>query len=577
MSGCRTLVCQEADSVASQIAYQNAPDFISLTGLAYYAVALDQINNQVNITDLAIQAQTQLDQLVTDVNSEIASFITQLSTDLSQILQDIDNSVSVVDEASQALNQFADEVENFQGNITAEQDTIDQINSIRSGVTIGFVTFILVLVGLYLVSVFLGLCFGNQSDPTNRSTISYFSSRTIQLVNIIIWLMAACIMLITMVLLLLGGSGQTYFCVPLQNYELITFTENIVKNNTDFSIKNSLQATGLTWEPESVLDTITLTSILQDCEENQPLWEVVKLNNVPTVSAINTLTTTITDASNTIESAILDEVPTLISNGIAQTNFESESQEIQTYLSAFIQVLNRIDFSVYNSAKSLGVSGLISDWNGWISSLESLDTSAEDSAVQYAIAQAISSLKALDLSTFLTEFTFWSNALDAVIQDKVSLTSQLSSINTQLAESENYLLNTFPNETAVILEKEVDVILSSFIDFSNFVVQTTEQNLGQCQNIYIIYQQTDQVVCDNIINTVNGAWLCLGWLAVTIPFAIFFGMKSSKYFKRYTQTDGFQEIAPYPVNNDGIYVDSTGKPYHVTNAGQANQFVTSYN
>ena len=471
-------------------------------------------------------------------------------------METVDESLAVVKSGTEALDEFSNKIQETRSDLEQYNDTIDDINYIRWAVCVGFGLFIIILISLYFLGVLFGITCGYSKDPTKRSCISHFGSRLMQISNICFWIISVFMMLFCMTFYLLGGAGQAYFCEPLQgpDYELLVFAEGFVNNYTDgeISIQKSLEATGLTWEPEEITADITITSILKDCSKNEPLYKIVLLDHVPVVT--NALTLIIDDSkelSEKILTFIDEDVEDLIQQGIDDTELEGLVDDTLAYIKDFVSALNLLLGyleKTYDSIVAQGVDGLTTSTATWIEDLTQLLEEDLPIEVKTTVNIAITNLTNIyenEEPNFQNQFESWEKSLGNIESKSTTLINNLDLISTKLNDTETFVSQDLSKIAAVRIYDGTEYLLNSIVDFSNFIVETTTLELGNCENIYKIYQQTDTILCSNIMDTVNGFWFCLGWLCASIPFMIFFGLKSGKYFKTYSITDDYDELSNY--------------------------------
>ena len=84
------------------------------------------------------------------------------------------------------------------------------------------------------------------------------------------------------------------------DYDLIVFVENATQSFAGYSLVDSLELTGLVWTPPEVLDDVTVTYILDQCERNASIWELVKLEFTEVNTLVESLPATISNFTDQI-------------------------------------------------------------------------------------------------------------------------------------------------------------------------------------------------------------------------------------------------------------------------------------
>ena len=116
------------------------------------------------------------------------------------------------------------------------------------------------------------------------------------------------------------------------------------------------------------------------------------------------------------------------------------------------------------------------------------------------------------------------------------LCNSLVGLEKELETAQNYFfLYEFSQNVTDSAVEIVTSLTDQTLEFTNWLIDATENDLGQCNNIYQAYVETEALVCDEIISTVNGFWFSLGWCVALLPLSMFFAIKLSKYYKKYNK------------------------------------------
>lgn len=87
-------------------------------------------------------------------------------------------------------------------------------------------------------------------------------------------------------------------------------------------------------------------------------------------------------------------------------------------------------------------------------------------------------------------------------------------------------------------------------NFTDFVVENSKTNFGNCSNLFESYEFTTNLICNNIIDTLNGFWFCLGFCASLLPLNIIFGVKLAKFFRRMEIVDEYVDVIDNNYNKN---------------------------
>ena len=97
------------------------------------------------------------------------------------------------------------------------------------------------------------------------------------------------------------------------------------------------------------------------------------------------------------------------------------------------------------------------------------------------------------------------------------------------------------NLTEYIYQKNQDMV-AKIEEFADFAVQSSITELGNCSSLFETYKFTTDMICDSIVDTLNGFWFALGFSCVLLPFNIVFGIKLAKFFRRMEIVDEYVDV-----------------------------------
>jgi len=76
------------------------------------------------------------------------------------------------------------------------------------------------------------------------------------------------------------------------------------------------------------------------------------------------------------------------------------------------------------------------------------------------------------------------------------------------------------------------IVINRAEEFANFAISSALNDLGNCGNIFQTYKFTTELICNNIVDTLNGFWFCLGFCCFLLPINVFLSVKLSTFFRR---------------------------------------------
>lgn len=142
------------------------------------------------------------------------------------------------------------------------------------------------------------------------------------------------------------------------------------------------------------------------------------------------------------------------------------------------------------------------------------------------------------------------------ISDKIQITNKtayfvvqkLTEINNNLQKIQNKIESNLDDKIVEKIYENFDMMVSRFQDFSNFAVNASTHDLGNCNSLFETYKFTTDMVCDHIIDTLNGFWFTLGMCASLLPLNIIFGVKLAKFFRRMEIVDEYVDVLDHNHN-----------------------------
>ena len=493
------------------------------------------IINDYDIQALVDQTEIAIDSLVQVVNDQTVEITEQLDDYLYQIDDQVQAALDEINKGAGTLDDFVRELDSYTDNVENLNEYIAQFNYYRWAIGIGLTTTVLIVVVVYFLAMIFGSCSSSSTYPNQRSVFSHIGHYLLYLGSVLAGLFGCLLMILVMVFFTVGGFGQRYFCEPAQgpDYDLIVFAENATQSLSGYSLVNSLELTGLVWTPPEVLDDVTVTYILDQCERNASIWELVKLEFTEVNTLVESLPATISNFTEQINDLVIDELQPAIEEAIQSSPIDTDLELLEVYAQVLNETVNSVNATLYTFYIEDLLQLTENQLETLITQISSVETDGDATQIQEDTIKALTELKTSGLDPQTELLTVFRDSLIFLQNEIGEFTNSLVGLEMELDKAQNYFLNEFSQN---VTDSAVEIITSltdQTLKFTNWLIEATENDLGQCNNIYQAYVETEVLVCDEIISTVNGFWFSLGWCVALLPLSMFFAIKLSKYYKKY--------------------------------------------
>ncbi|XP_076804864.1 prominin-1-A-like isoform X3 [Clavelina lepadiformis] len=502
---------------ASTSALDSGGDFSALGDVQ---TEIDNINSTLNAADTDAQISTVLQEI-----NDIPQTVTNNTVDV------VDGVLDTLTEINSTLTSSLGElplasVQDFKSQISSVNDSIVQATTTYAenydiyryiaGVVLGSV--FAVICAFYLIGMLMGTCsYKEERIPNLRSCSSncggIFIMTAVGLSFIFSWLF----MILVTVTFTVGGHGERYACQILEEpYEGLKFTDKIL-NATGIDISATLQ------NPDAGL---TVDGIFTSCKENESIYNALKLEYVFNI-------TEVIQNSTAQLSGFQDQLSNV---SVDLSSIQVYSPEIQSALNELKAAdLASIDFASYLSEISNVVSAAqLSTYAQFLN-----DTADNVSSISPSFASQlrghsynILQIEELYLAPVTADLTRLNTSI-LMLQDlSQSFNTSIDATEDALIELDAYIQ---ANGSALVTDQATqfsDALIGDVNGFMDwFGIQVTE-NFGACEPVYLVYTQVVSLLCDYLMDILNGLWFCLGWCVFFLLPGAIVGMKLAKFYRK---------------------------------------------
>ncbi|KAG8000096.1 Prominin-1-A [Nibea albiflora] len=460
-------------------------------------IGCSNINLQrLDVLDITISTSQQL--------------LNEIKKQISQVTSDIP--LSSLINVSGTLHDVQREI----GKITPE---VKKVEHIRWGICVVLCCFVLLVVVCNLLGLALGpMGLKPREDPTKRSCTADCGGTFFMMGAGFSFIFSWLLMIVVLVLFLLGGSAYTLICKPWNNGELfeIIDTPGLIP--------------GLEIGPALGLKTnINISDIYKDCKKNQALWttlhlyELVNLNELLNVSQYT------------------KEIQQYFDNAdITLTTVTLLSPEIKKELTDFSATAKDFDFThIYQQMNNISSFNL----NTTADLLDGISERQTNSQIKNELQNEARDLRRIQ-SNMERSITPQMENLNSTIKriqssgEKINGTVGEVLSNVEAAQD---FLNT--NSTQIIKtesRKFLDCQLGYFNAYAKWANITITQQVGRCGPVAGSVDSAENLLCANIVESLNAFWFSLGWCIIFFIPSIIFTIKLAKYYRKMKSSDVFE-------------------------------------
>ncbi|XP_022091792.1 prominin-1-A-like [Acanthaster planci] len=459
--------------------------------------------------------QSQIDDILNTLNgleTSIAGLLTSTTSELSGIIGQIDGYKDTINDITPLIQQY---------------------DPYRSYALIGFYSILLVIAVLFLFGLILGVAgYNTEVTPSQRGSCSHCGGIFMMAAVGIAFIFLTFFMLFTMLLFIVGGPFDRLFCDPLVSGEL--FTQTIDKENAlgpGYFLGQTLFGDGNI--------SLTLTGILDDCENNTAVYEAFKLENFLNISDLLNFQQFIPDIGSQFTNVTGDltavDILTPSTRQILIDFRDSPADNINWTL--FKEELASDLTNDVNNGNDLSV--LASLLNTFAAGLSSPDDSTfQDLATNLTIIQTnyIAPLLAQrdTLSMYITDLESETGNIDTLVNDTIDAADA----------AQGHLDTTSPNLIAQEVESYAKRILGYPEQFVSYALDQLQTQIGKCRPVYNLWTSLIASFCRGFLESLNALWLIMGWCIFFLVPSTIFGVKLAKHYRRmdYDDYDGNQDM-----------------------------------
>ncbi|KAM9132771.1 prominin-1-A-like isoform 2-T2 [Pangshura tecta] len=474
---------------------------------ANLSASLQQANETLNKTPTRVEEQAQ--KVVADARRQLAEVRRKIGGVRSEIpvLDTLGNVMATLDTIGRQARDYEPQVASYDG--------------YRWIVGICLCCLVLLVVLCYLLALVLGaLGLKPSALPTERGCLSNsggdFFMAGVGFSFLFSWLL----MLLVLVTFLLGGNADTLVCQPWHSRQLLPFLETS-DLTASFNLSEMLGLQG---------GTVTLSSVYNNCQHNEPLWRTLQLGQaVPLDELLNIsqYTGEITAAFDRLNVS-LDPV-TFLSPRQKQLLRDISASGLQPNFTGALQQLER------NVTQR--------DLLALAEQLEALANVTDNPTTKQKLQEEGSELRQINgqiRSRFLPEMQALNRSIRTLQATTPQVPAQIDNMLRQIEDAQTFL----DTRAAQIISNESRVFLDTLLGYFNSYVDWAKSMLtgevGLCGPAAKTVDVAVTVACSYVVDSLNGFWFSLGWCTMFLLPGVILAVRLAKFYRRMKIADVYE-------------------------------------
>ncbi|XP_068597391.1 prominin-2 [Brachionichthys hirsutus] len=486
---------------------------ISISILNELQSAVDEVI-KINLTSQIKEVEDQFDNIPETVTSEAMDVVQSSKELLREIKRQIYNLIDGVPlSALTDMSQTLDDVQREIYNVAPE---VEKVDDIRWGLCLLLCLLVLLVVVCNLLGLLLGpLGLKSKVDPKKRSCTSNCGTIFLMMGTGFSFIFSWLFMIVVLLLFLLGGNVYTLVCHPWSNGDLLKFIETS-------DLFPELQI-----GPALGLDVnVSLADLYSDCQENQPLWTALHMDEVINLDErlnVTQYTEQIQDLFNSTDITLT--TITLMSPDLREKLIKLSTLAKNVDYTAITQQMNNISSINLNTTADM---------------LDLLAATQVDPDIKNELQDEASTLRQIQ-SNIEATITPQLENINSTLKDLQSTAEKVNGTAGEVLSNEKAAQDFLTTNTTLIVENEseafVDCQLGYVESYVDWAKLSLTQQLGRCGPLAGAVDSAEVIACSYVVGSLNAFWFSLGWCMMFFIPSIIFSTKLAKYYRKMKYSD----------------------------------------
>ncbi|XP_062603983.1 prominin-1-A-like [Saccostrea cucullata] len=492
-------------------------DFSALPDLSSVQTAIKDVVAK-NLTKVALEAKTSLDNMQVTIDSETSSIQSSLQSTLDTFKSTLNTMVdSFLAQVNDAFNTR--ELKTSMGNFFKSALEYDVYRQYFGYGLMAIFSFIPVLL---IVGILCGCCCKKKDvKPTQRGGCESCGGCLLILAVALMFIIGALLMLLTTVAFMIGG-----------NFEKICQTFFDMSIFRDFVDQNGIPGFNLGQmllnDPNA---NISLYATFLGCRLNKAPFELLQLNQIIPIDNYLNYSQYMGDIDTQINQ---------ISSAVDLSSYKVLTPDMEQSLNDFKNSgIDNINFTSINQTLSQSIVTI--DLNSMISAMEAIRDKCTGTSRNNWI-QHIDDTKTIrdtHLPAVETAKTTLQTSMGQLEGSIGGVTSKIDNVISTAQTADNQIQT---NATAVLTDVALtykNLILGyidSYIERTRWLIFN---DLANCLPLWNMYESFTTMLCSYTVDALNGFWFGTGWALVLFVPVIITSVKLSKYYRRMKECEGY--------------------------------------
>ncbi|XP_041803369.1 prominin-2 [Chelmon rostratus] len=509
--------CKNCSTLIPELQKLTLGASISSQGLNELQSAVDEVI-KTNLTSKIKEVEdyfNSIPEIVTNDTKDVVQNSKQLLGDIETQISQVTNDIPL-----SALTNVSGTLDQVQREIVRVTPVLERAEYIRWAVYVLLCAVVLLVVVCNLLGLVLGpLGLTSKADPTKRSCTADCGGIFLMMGAGFSFLFGWLFMILVLVLFLLGGNMYTLVCQPWNNGQLLELidTPGVIP--------------GLEIGPSLGLKTnINISDVYRDCDRNQPLWTTLHLYEVVNLEDLLNVSKYTDQIEQNFENTdITLSTITLLSPETKQqlSSFSTTAQEFDS--AALTQQMNNISsINLNTTAAKLDELAVLQTNNNIKKELqnEAQDLRQIQAAIETTINPQLENLNSTikGLRSIVEKIN---GTVGEVLSNVDAAQDFLNTNTTQIVETES--------------RKFLDCQLHYFVVYADWANLTITQQVGRCGPVAGAVDSVENILCSNIVESLNAFWFSLGWCIIFFIPSIIFSIKLAKYYRKMKYSDVYDD------------------------------------
>ncbi|XP_072534195.1 prominin-2 [Salminus brasiliensis] len=437
-------------------------------------------------------------------------------------LENVKSQVSQVtkDLPLDTLSSISTSLGEAQTNANKYTPTVKTAEYIRWSVSLVLCCMILLVVVCNLLGLLLGPAgLRPKSDPSNRSSTANCGGLFLMAGVGFSFLFSWIFMIVVLILFVVFGNTYTLICVPWKTQELFQLidTPGVIPG---FQLSESL----------GLKTNLTVTAMYKDCQMNKSLWNTLHLAEIIDLNDFLNVSKYAVQVKQEFEKSQIS-IPSLT----------LLSSETQSQLHNFSARASSVNFSsIIERINTLSNINL----NLTANELEKVADNQTNNNVKAELkkeADDLRSIQTYQINLIISPLVWQLRSKIESISGNVSqINGTVKDVLQKVSFAQDFLNN---NATQIVKSKTsgfIDDQLGVLTAFATWANQTITDQVGRCGPVAAAVNTAENLVCTQIVDSLNAFWFSLGWCMVFLIPSIIFSVKLAKFYRRMKYTDVYE-------------------------------------